>query len=124
MNTINSTSKTLITPQRKRLRATLRAFATAIGALLLTIASSSAAYAQQGGGGASAVGAKIEALATNLQSLGRPLGLLSLTIIAIAFAIAPAARQWASENKSMAGGVIFGLFMLTFITDIVSWVMG
>jgi len=107
---------------RRRFRLLL---AGTISALLMALTTIGTAAAQGGGGGGtSTIGAKIEAFATALQQLGRPIGLLSFTIIALAFAIAPAARQWASENKGMTGGVIFGLLMLTFIADIVAFIMG
>ncbi len=69
---------------------------------------------------AGAIGDRITAFTEGLAGLAPMIAALSLTIIAIALMLSPAAREWAMENRRLAAPVIFGLLMVGLIPAFVA----
>lgn len=69
---------------------------------------------------AGALGDRIETFTAGLAGLAPFIAALSLTIIAIALMLSPAAREWAMENKQFAAPVIFGLLVIGLIPAFVA----
>ncbi len=73
---------------------------------------------------AGVVADKFEAFTTGIAGLAPYAAGLSLTIIMIALILSPAAKEWAQENKRLAGTVIFGLLAISLVPAFVQAVAG
>ncbi len=69
---------------------------------------------------AGTLGDRINAFTAGLAGLAPPVAALSLTIIALALILSPAAREWAMENRRLAAPVIFGLLVIGLIPAFVA----
>ncbi len=67
---------------------------------------------------------RITQLTTVLNGFVQPLAILSLTFIALAYIISPAAQEWMMQNRGMMGRVIFGLILFPAIGLLVNLFLG
>jgi uncharacterized membrane protein len=63
---------------------------------------------------------RIDQITQVLNGFFTPLAILSLTIIALAYVISPAAQEWMMQNRGMMGRVLFGLVLFPAITSLVA----
>lgn len=62
---------------------------------------------------------RIDQITTLLLTFGRPLGILALTAIALAYIMSPGIQEWMQERRGMMGRVILGLILLPAVATIV-----
>ena len=62
---------------------------------------------------------RIDQITTLLTDFGRPLGILALTVIALAYIISPGIQEWMMERRGMMGKVVLGLILLPAVATIV-----
>ncbi len=62
---------------------------------------------------------RIDAITAMLTDFGRPLAILALTFIALAYTVSPAIQEWMMERRGMMGKVLLGLFLLPAVATIV-----
>ena len=67
---------------------------------------------------------RIDAITAILTDFGRPLAILALTAIAIAYVISPGIQEWMMERRGMMGKVFLGLILLPAVATIVDLFMG
>lgn len=93
-----------------------------VAALLLTHLGSSAAAAaapaQQ------SVITRLNQAATNLAEFGRPLAILALTVVFLAWIAEPMMPDWARENRGALGKVLFGAIVVGLAPDLVTFFLG
>lgn len=63
---------------------------------------------------------RIDAITAILNTFGRPLAILSLTIIALAWIFSPGAQEWMAEHRGVTMRVVAGLIIFPAITTIVA----
>ena len=73
---------------------------------------------------AGVVAEKFEAFTTGIAGLAPYAAGLSLTIIMFALVMSPAAKEWAQDNKRLAGPVIFGLMAIALVPAFVAALSG
>jgi len=54
-----------------------------------------------------------------LTDFGRPLAILALTFIALAYTVSPGIQEWMMERRGMMGKVLLGLILLPAVATIV-----
>ncbi len=91
--------------------------------VLISCSQATTALAQGGGGGSGGIEGKVNELQGKLVDLARPVGVLSLMVILFSLIASPLARRWAEENKATAMMVILGLVTITFVPDIVAFIL-
>ncbi|HEU4327411.1 MAG TPA: hypothetical protein VFS21_30010 [Roseiflexaceae bacterium] len=106
-----------------RLRQLARTLWIICATVLIWCGQATTALAQGGGGGAGGLEGRANELQGKLVDLARPVGMFSLTFILFSLIASPVARRWAEENKATATMVILGLVTITFVPDIVAFIL-
>lgn len=92
---------TQIARRRRPIRRRFTIASATVGAVTTALLTANPTFAQGGGsGGAGAVGAKMEAAAEQLATLGRPFALLGVTLIVLSIIFEPALPEWAKESAT------------------------
>ncbi|HEU4321776.1 MAG TPA: hypothetical protein VFS21_27640, partial [Roseiflexaceae bacterium] len=68
-------------------------------------------------------GTKMDELATNLATLGRPFALVAVTLALLSYIFEPALPEIARDNKGVIRRVLFACIALGLVPDLVGFVL-
>lgn|GEM_PF-4256674 len=100
-----------------RVRASLSALTLTASIVTLNHVLAGAAHAQDAG----TIGEKIEAAAVQLATFGRPIAILAITLIFLAWVAEPMMPDWARENRGAIGKVLFAAIVIGLAGDLVDF---